>query len=164
MLLWTFLAGTGGYYFVFRFEQFLNYKNIEKEIIKTKTKLSCQVLSFRKGNESGIKWLKKDKEFIFNSQMYDIIKIKLSGKNIIYYCFADSKEKTLIADLEKKNRRANNSNQLVRKIIQYQFLLPVPLFSVYRQSVVFSFFQPVNNYSPPVNIAFSPPPEFDLAG
>jgi hypothetical protein len=159
MLLWVFLVGSGGYFFAFRIKQLMNYRNIEKEFLNTKSKLTCQVITLRKGNESGIKWLKKDKEFIYNGQMYDIVNVKLSGKNIIYSCITDLKEKRLIADFEKQSRSANNSNQIVRKIIQFYFLLPVPSFTVYRQPVVCSFFQPVNNYSSPVNSAISPPPK-----
>lgn len=159
LLLWIFLGGSGGYFFVFRIKQFINYRTIQKEINDTNKKVALQVLFFPIGNESGIKWLKKGKEFICHYQMYDIVKVKVTGKYIFYYCINDSNEKRLIADFEKKNRTNQQSNQVVRKIIQSHFILPSLSVTIFRKPLIFSFFQPVRFYLPPLNNTLSPPPK-----
>jgi hypothetical protein len=158
-MLWIFLGGSGGYFFVFKVEQFINYRKIENEIQNTNKRIVRQVLIFEFGNESGIKWLTKKKEFIYHNQIYDIVNIKVSGKYISYYCINDSQEKRLITDFEKKNRTNNQSNQLVRKILQSHFILPGPSFTVFRQPVICSFFQAIRIYLPPQNSTLSPPPK-----
>jgi hypothetical protein len=162
ILLWIFLGGSGGYFFIFKVEQWNNYRTIEKEIRNTNRKIVLQVLVFEVCNESGIKWLSKKKEFIYDNQMYDIVNYKVSGKYIHYYCINDTKEKRLITEFEKKNRTNDHSNQFVRKIMQLHFILPAPSFTVFRQLLICFFSQAIRIYLPPLNNILSPPPKANL--
>lgn len=159
IVLWLFLSGSGGYFFAFKIEQYLNSQAIGKKTTNCHNKISQNVLVFTIGNEIGVKWIKKQKEFIYHGQMYDVVSCKVSGKQVFYYCVKDSKEKKLIADFETKNRSNNRTNQITRKITQSQFILPYPTLALFRHPVIFCFFQLAWQYLPPVKNTLSPPPK-----
>jgi hypothetical protein len=159
IVLWVFLTGSGGYFFAFKIEQYINYRIIENEIANRPNKIDQQVFVFPTGGEIGVKWIIKQKEFIYLGQMFDVISCKISGKHVFYYCINDTKEKKLVADFENKNRTNNRTNQITRKIIQFHFILPSPVCNVFRQPVFFCFYQPVRHYLPPVNNTLFPPPK-----
>lgn len=54
----------------------------------------------KKSNETHIKWV-KSYEFIFEGQLYDVVKQKVEGSEIIYYCLQDFKESKLLKNLDK---------------------------------------------------------------
>ena len=159
IVLLAFLAGSGGYFFIFKIEQYVNYHSIEKEITNRSNKIDQQVLVFKTDNITGIKWLKKQKEFIYNNQMYDVVSYKCSGKYIFYYCINDTKEKKLIADFEKKNHANDRTNQISQKLIQTHFIVPSALLTIFRQPIVCCYFLPIRKYLPPINNTLSPPPK-----
>jgi hypothetical protein len=159
IVLWLFLTGSGGYFFAFKLEQYFNHLAIEKKITNRHNNIRQDVLVFTIGNESGLKWIRKQKEFIYQGQMYDIVSTKISGKHVFYYCINDSKEKKIKTDFENKNRANNRANEITRKVIQSYFILPSPSFTVFKQPAIFYFIQPARHYLPPVNKTLSPPPK-----
>ncbi len=48
------------------------------------------------------KWLKINKEFLLNGEMYDVKKILLDKNNTILLCKHDTKEKNLLSSLKRK--------------------------------------------------------------
>ncbi|MCB0278537.1 MAG: hypothetical protein KDD94_03495 [Calditrichaeota bacterium] len=64
------------------------------------------------------------KEFIYQSEMYDIIREEMVGKDILVYCIKDTKEKELIAHYFENFVNNQDRNPLLKKIVSlvtYQF-------------------------------------------
>ena len=57
---------------MFKIMQFVNYCKIENEITNRNKDVIRQVLVFNAGEDTCLKWIKKQKEFIYNGQMYDV--------------------------------------------------------------------------------------------
>jgi hypothetical protein len=118
----VFLFNIAGYYPVFvlrqkqiQFElnQMLN-QQVEKETIVK--------LSFEPVELSTLKWLKEN-EFSYKGEMYDIIMTEQSedGK-LVFYCYADKKEKHLLVQFEQHVKRhialEGNTSQKHEKIVK----------------------------------------------
>ena len=61
------------------------------------------------------KWTREGKEFKYNDEMYDIVKIEKHKNKITYYCLHDKDEKDLTQifnSLLKKNNSNNNSRDI----------------------------------------------------
>jgi hypothetical protein len=159
IVLWLFLTGSGGYFIAFKLRQYINYHAIENKIINSHNRINQDILVFTIGNATGIKWIRKQKEFIYHGQMYDIVSIKISGKHVYYYCINDTKEKKLKTEFENRNRANNRANEITRKIIQSYFIIPSPTFTVFKQTASYYFIQPASYYLPPPNNTLSPPPK-----
>jgi hypothetical protein len=159
LVLWVFLTGSGGYYFLFKIKQFANYCKIENEITNHDKDVLQQVIIFKRGEKTCLKWIKEQKEFIYQGKIYDIVRCIFSGKYVFYYCINDTKEKKLIADFENKNHANNRTNQITRRIIPFQFILYSPLITLYREPSAWHYYQALNHYLPPVNNTLSPPPK-----
>jgi hypothetical protein len=62
-----------------------------------------------------IKWTREEKEFEYNDEMYDIVKIEKRNNKITYYCLRDKDEKDLnqiFNSLLKKKSSSNNSRDI----------------------------------------------------
>jgi hypothetical protein len=159
IVLYGFLTGLGGYFFIFKLQQHINYHQISERINRRQNKDIADVLVFNVGNEFGVKWIKKHKEFIYRDQLYDIVSRKVSGNKVFYYCINDIKEKKLISDFEKNNRTNKRANQVLRKITQFQFILSSPSFNTFNPIIPCCFRQLTCQYISPINNTLSPPPK-----
>lgn len=89
LILALFIYQSIGYYISFSINK---YNNINNNKIIT-------VFNFSKKEFHKINWKKKNKEFIYNNNLYDIKSITNNKENIIIYCFADDKETSIYNNL-----------------------------------------------------------------
>ena len=82
--------------------------------------LSIIVVSLN--NEKEIEWIKKNKEFRYKGLMYDVVKTKIKNNKKIYYCINDIKEKNLIANYTRHNRRRNKVLLKLKKVLSNKYL------------------------------------------
>jgi len=121
ILIFIFLSDLGGYHLWFYVWQNNNRKEIRKEIrmgLKEED-LSLIIVSIRE--ESGISWIEPGKEFSYQGEMYDVVKIKIKNQEKYYYCIRDSKEKQLIANYNKNDRSGKEAAKIIRKF-NYQYI------------------------------------------
>jgi hypothetical protein len=60
-------------------------------------------------NKQKIYWQEDGKEFLFNGELYDVVKSKIINGETILYCLSDNKEKEIIKSYNKVTK--NNSSK-----------------------------------------------------
>jgi hypothetical protein len=110
-------------------------------------------------DKSGIIWLEKDKEFLYNWEMYDVVKLKTDKHHKIYYCINDRKEKQLINDYQKNHNSQKDSGKLLKNITHFEFV-PQQAFSIkilVSKDIAFNML--IYNYKSLYINTISPPPK-----
>ncbi|MBN8696880.1 MAG: hypothetical protein J0L87_10130 [Bacteroidetes bacterium] len=114
-LLTIFLFNIAGYVIVFKISQNLIRKEIKREIKMKLNESELQKIVFNKNELSTINWLKIDKEFIYDSELFDIVKTTETATTITYYCINDKQEKQLFADLDEHINQHIATNKTNKK-------------------------------------------------
>lgn len=168
ILLFVFLFNSMGYLIVFKAMQYQAKKEI-KSIIKSNLKPNeLTEFCFEEKDLGKLVWLEKDKEFIYNGTLYDIVKIEeIAGKTRLF-CLNDEQEEQLFADLDKqvnlhiasdKPVKNDSTKQLVKSILEDYFFSDCQ-FSFINDYSVLNYIH--LNDSEPMNLSstlFIPPPE-----
>jgi len=116
-----FVFNIGGYDCWYHILQISIQNEIRKEIRNgLKETDLCKIITPTNG-KSGIYWIKLNKEFIFNSRMYDVVKLKVQGKKTIYYCYDDKKEKKLIENFSKNKNSKTETEKRLKKVFQDEY-------------------------------------------
>lgn len=119
-LLTIFLFNTVGYYVFFKVAQSKIKSEIKKELKLNLNANELTLIQFRSEEINKIHWMEKGKEFIYNNQMFDIVKSTNNNGIITYYCINDKQEKKLFQHLEEqvlkqieqnKNSKNNSSKK-----------------------------------------------------
>ncbi len=112
------------------------------DILEYQILVSCAKLKIQKENKSQIQkglsddeltliipqqgkkeifWFKKDKEFLYKRQMYDVVRIKNVGQEKHYYCICDKKEEKLMSDYNRMHKsRRSKYISYIRMLLFYQ--------------------------------------------
>ncbi len=163
-ILLLFIVNIAGYYIPF----FLIRSYIRNEMnnqIKNNINLqSILTLTFPlKDKPAGFVWIRKQKEFQYNNEMYDIVKTENSKDKITYYCLKDNDEKNLndiFYILIEKNhtdngkRKYNYKNELSKYTLSSNSLL-LNANNPALQNVIVTYF-----YKRPFIKINLPPPKF----
>jgi hypothetical protein len=111
------------YFLYFKLLQNNIRNEINIEIKKLSPKKNISIIVVSKRNEENINWIRKNKEFLYNGKLYDIIKIKKNTDNKIFYCINDSKENDLISIYMTNNKKKDNIFINLKKIFYNKFLI-----------------------------------------
>ncbi len=166
-LLCIFLFNTVGYYIVFKVAQVEARKEIKSKIEQGLSLDELTEIKIDNQNLKNIQWIKKDKEFYHNNELFDIVKIHSNSTSTTFYCITDEKEHELFSNLdehittfisgEKKND--SHSKKLAEHVVKIYFN---HTFSFQFQDSIskctFATFQ--LNYLSESPKTCSPPPEF----
>jgi hypothetical protein len=160
ILLITILFVSNGYYLYFKHLQHKIKEEIKHEI---KNKLSDNELSvviISSENKKQISWKEKDKEFSYNGEMYDIVKTKTLNNKTYYYCIKDTKEKNLIANYTRHNRRRNKTLLKLRKVLSNKYFPEKFIINTKTNNADIYFTDYQQNYTSVYLETLSPPPKF----
>ncbi|KAF5048792.1 hypothetical protein DSECCO2_446460 [anaerobic digester metagenome] len=127
-------------------------KTLIRNGLKDEDMISIEITS---ANAGSIEWVKKGREFVYQGEMYDIVKIGRTKDGVLVKCFLDKKEGRLIERC-MKNSLAHRIFQKFRK--SFVFLNPgltEALFLVLPESYSINSFSEV--LSPELSV-LSPPP------
>jgi hypothetical protein len=158
-LLALFFFNIGGYFFWFRISQQVNYSQVRREIRAGLDDRDLDILRFPPGMINNISWIKPGKEFSYNGELYDVVKSRIEGEDVVYYCLKDTKEKELIARFGRKTREEQQRNKMLKKIPLLSFILQPNSGGSHFASCsdLFPFCQFL--YQPPEMESHSPPPD-----
>jgi hypothetical protein len=121
IVLFIFLFDIEGYYLWFSIQQKLLQNKIEQEIEdKCKTESDALII-VPIHDESGIIWIKPNKEFCSNGSMYDVVSTKVLNGKKYYYCINDTREKQLVDSYHKKNNTKKEAEKKLRRAFVYQY-------------------------------------------
>jgi len=113
-LLTIFLFNTIGYFVVFKISQNQIRKEVKREIKMRLNDSDLHAIVFNKNELSTINWVKTDKEFSHDKELYDIVRTSETETTITYYCINDKQEEQLFGNLEdhiNKHIASNKSNK-----------------------------------------------------
>ena len=159
LLLLIFLFTISGYYWYFSFKQHLIKEEIEREIIQGMKEEDLTELVLPDNNHNGFFWIKKNKEFMYRGDMYDVVKIFKKSQNIHYICFRDKKEEKLLDEYKKENQSRKDTEKKVKWVWGLKFFKQTS--TKLHISISVNMFYPIlvtNFKSHPISIP-SPPPK-----
>lgn len=166
-LLSIFLFNTVGYYVFFKIAQHQIKSEIKKEIKLNLNPSELTAIHFSLSEIENIHWLKKGKEFIYNNQMFDIVKRTSDDGIVTFYCINDKQEKKLFENLEEqilkqieqnKNSKSNSSKKGGDHQIKTSFFETVS-FSIVPQVSIIKFTPYNEQYTSVVTSITTPPPQ-----
>ncbi len=121
LLLAIFLTVSNGSYLYFIYLQNSIHREIKNEIKNNLHEKDLSVIVISSDNEKKVHWLRKDKEFIFEGFLYDIVKTELKDGKKYYYCINDIREKQLIARFTKQRRRKDKILLKVKRVMRSKY-------------------------------------------
>ena len=121
IVLFIFLFNIGGYYLWFSAIQYGLQKEMEKEIGEGSKDDDLTLIIVPAKGETGVVWIKPDKEFLYKGEMYDVVKIQNKDQKKYYYCLNDSKEKELIANFNKTGNHKKETEKKLKRNFNFNF-------------------------------------------
>ena len=125
------LVQSGGYLLFFKAEQVRIRHEVKEKIIESLPDDQLVVLVFSKSSQT---FLTAEGRFINDHEirsdeiMYDVVRTEIEGDHILYYCFADHQESTLVKNLDLLIDRTTQQHpttlqhlQLLQHVIQPYF-------------------------------------------
>lgn len=112
-----------GYYFIMRHSQYVHKKSIKHKIRSQLKDTELEVISLT-DNYQNIDWLEEDKEFLFNGEMYDVVKRNTVDGKTLLYCINDKKEKALVEKYNSITKHNSTSGKKGKSTIDH----PINLF------------------------------------
>ena len=108
-----FIYNLFGYYIVFQLVQFQVRDEVKTRLKYSVPESDLVLISIDDGSDSLLIWVKPEKEFRYQGQMYDIVKLKKTKFKTLYYCLQDFKESKLFEHLDRhiNNYIAHNPDQ-----------------------------------------------------
>lgn len=116
-----------GFYLNYTLEQH-SIRHAIKHRLKENLPISqLTLITITAGNYKQIRWIEKNKEFWYDGNMYDIVKIKKGNNATCYYCINDIREKKLMVNLDKlvREQTSGSRSTAIQKKPVIDYLLPV---------------------------------------
>ncbi len=119
LLVLMLLLNSMGYFFIFETARFWIQKDVKKQIKAGVPESELSVISISEtdmsqGN-SGFRWVKKNKEFVFQNQMYDVVRSDCFNGQYTFYCIHDEQETQLFANLNNMVQRELTTSRIPQK-------------------------------------------------
>jgi hypothetical protein len=165
LLLSFFFFGLWGYIGVFKLEQYKVKKEIKKALKNSIPSEELTRLSFASSDLKKIHWIKKEKEFIFRNQMFDVVRKEQAGDSIVFMCINDVQEKELYTKLEELMNKQNdkpkdNSGNTIKTTDLRLYCSEHSAFNFLPQTVSQILFSPLTPSLPEgFKAKFIPPPD-----
>jgi hypothetical protein len=117
LLIFIFFYSIIGFYLNFELEQFRIKEEIKEKIIHNLPYNKLTLIKVSSVDKGNFTWTEYGKEFRFNSNMFDVVRIKIQGGKTYYYCFDDEKESNLFIHLDKlvKEQTDNSRSRTTQK-------------------------------------------------
>ena len=115
------------------------------------------------GNNQGIFWIEKGKEFFYKWEMYDLVKTKVIDGKTYYYCLNDTKEKQLISNYKKTHESKRNQDKNLKRILNPAYF-PQCLVILFHHGITNHIFAGLSLYYKSIisNIPSPPPKQPDV--
>ena len=114
------------------------------------------VVSADKKNK--ITWVKTGKEFRYNGNMYDVVRVERKNNKTFYYCINDINEKTLIARYLKHNKKSRILLHL-KKVLNLKYFPVQNIINLTIQPQTIDYYTSLEIYHSIIIDKLSPPPK-----
>ena len=160
ILIFVLFYSIMGFYLSFQIEQIRIKEEIKEKIISNLPENELILIKIPSFDSKKITWVEDGKEFRYESNMFDVVKIKKGIDTTYYYCFCDVKESKLLAHLDKLIKEQTDNSQsrsnLKKQEINY-FFHEILFTQCLTKTPVVYFIYP-SSYESIVTDVLSPPP------
>jgi hypothetical protein len=149
-----------GFYLNFTIEQYRVKEEIKEKIISSLPENELIQVKISLADHKKLTWMEDGKEFRYDGNMYDVVKIKRSSGITCYYCFNDEKESKLFANLDKmvKAQTDNSPSRTTQKKQTITYFAPSSMFTQLLAETPVLFFEFSSRYKSVTTNILSPPP------
>jgi len=163
-LIFVFFYSIMGFYLNFEIVKLRIKEEVKERIIKTLPDNELSMIKISSGDKEKIKWLEEGKEFRYNGNMYDVVRIKKGIDATYYYCFNDKKEYKLLAHLDKlvKEQTDNSQSRTNQKKQEITYFFQKTLSIPRLVEIPVLYFALPSRYQSIVTDVLSPPPRISL--
>jgi hypothetical protein len=95
-LLSIVLISMVGPFTFFKVRQNLIHRSVRERISSRQRAKSLILINVPPSHQQDLVWEKPGKEFRYKGNMYDVVRSERQGSNVLYYCFKDDDETTLM--------------------------------------------------------------------
>ena len=110
-------------------------------------------------NASALIWTQPNKEFKYQGEMYDVVKVKCDRQKTYYYCLGDQKEKLLIANFNIAHNTHKDLEKKLKRATVLSFYLPPTSITKIQYPIHILFAEPIGHYISNMVEIHSPPPK-----
>ncbi len=158
LLLVLFLS-TEGPYLVFKILQQRTRSEIKQQIRNNIKTSELTLIRVPLSDLSSLHWVKENKEFRKEGELYDVVRTEVNEKFITYYCINDKKEESLIAGYKRFSGR-QKTLLLLNRLIQNNYLPQVLDMPLFQRDIVYLFHFINQDYTLYKKDLNNPPPKY----
>jgi hypothetical protein len=159
ILLGIFIFSLEGAYLLFIYRQNANSIEIKTRILNNLNDDELTLIVIPNRELHRIQWVNKNSEFVYENQMYDIVRTKSEAGQTRFYCIYDKTEQKLIDEFQKSSDKTDQARKLLQKVLNtnfigtsYSFKLPLP-------EDLFHYITDISSFSSTDMDIISPPPK-----
>jgi hypothetical protein len=160
VLAFVFFYSIIGFYLNFTIERYRLKEEIKEKIISSLPENELIQLKLSSVENKKLIWMEEGKEFRYNGNMYDVVKIKRSSGITFYFCFNDEKESKILTNLEKlvKDQTDSSPSRTTHKKHTITYFFQSLLFTQCLTVTPVLFFDSPTRYKSVTSDILSPPP------
>jgi hypothetical protein len=167
LLIFVLIYNLIGYYTVFKVLQYQVRDEVKQRIKHAVPDDELVLISISTVDDKSLVWTKPQKEFRYNGEMYDVVKLKIKEDSIVYYCIHDFKESKLFSELGDYVKRyvADNPNQrrkaeiLLERLIKDYFIQVFTINISYKEFINLRYRKYLRAYPSVCLKVLTPPPK-----
>ena len=160
LLVFVFFYSIMGFYLNFQIEQFRIKEEVKEKIISNMPDKELTLIKITSRENDQIIWMEEGREFKYEGNMFDVVKIKKNKDTTYYYCVSDVKESKLLVHLDKlvKEQTDNSQSRTNQKKQEINYLLHEILFTQCLTGTPVLYFNYPSAYKSIDSDILSPPP------
>ncbi|MCD6201579.1 MAG: hypothetical protein J7K46_07215 [Bacteroidales bacterium] len=120
-VLILFLFMNGGYYLYFMIRQFNLRQEIKRESQEYIDKEDLSLIVVPVKEEGKLNWIRKNMEFRYHGEMYDVVRSEIHGGKKYFYCIKDIQEQHLITKLNSVQKKQNKKIWKLRRMVSFKY-------------------------------------------
>lgn len=130
-----------GVYIVFKFQQSRIRREIKSQIKSGVSDEELHQFVFSEDELGAMDWVRRNKEFVYEGKMYDIVYTEKDGGRIHFYCINDEEEEVLFAQLdilvtkqfgEEAKNTASPASKLIKLFNSLVYISPQNTFDLHK--------------------------------
>jgi hypothetical protein len=149
-----------GFYLAFEIERCQIKEKIKEKLINNLPEKELSLIKISSGESKKITWTEEGKEFRYDGDMFDVVKIRTGKDTTYYYCFNDEKESKLFVSLDKlvKDQTDNSQSKTNQKKHDITYFFHEVLVTYRLTETPILYFNHLSTYKSVVTDVLVPPP------
>jgi len=165
VLVFVFFYSIMGFYLNFEIAQYRIKEEIKEKIINNLPEKELTLVKISSSDNNKITWMEDGKEFRYDGNMFDVVRIRTKSDTTYYYCFSDEKESKLFVNLDKlvKEQTDNSQSRTNQKKQDITYFFHETFFTHCLTETPNLYFNYTSRYKSIDTKVLSPPPRITIA-